>query len=187
MNSHRNSETRTLRRMMKLRVVLPAVAAMMAVFAVSAHAADPRVERGKYLVSISGCGDCHTPGHFFGKPDMTRSLGGSDVGFGIPNLGVFVGPNLTSDKETGLGKWTAEQIVTAVTTGVRPDGRILAPSMPWRGFANLTKSDAQAIAAYLKSLPPIANKVAGPFGPNEVPTVFVLSVQPGAAYAAKKP
>jgi mono/diheme cytochrome c family protein len=167
---------------------LPAVAAIVgAVLAVSAHAASPQVERGKYLVEIMGCGDCHTPGHFLGKPDMTRPFGGSDVGFGIPNLGVFVGPNLTSDKETGLGKWTAEQVVAAVTTGLRPDGRMLAPSMPWRGFANLTKSDALAIAAYLQSLPPITNKVAGPFGPNEPPTVFVLSVQTGQAYAAQKP
>jgi mono/diheme cytochrome c family protein len=167
---------------------LPAVAAIIgAVLAGPGHAATPQVERGKYLVEITGCGDCHTPGHFLGKPDTTRPLAGSDVGFGIPNLGVFVGPNLTSDKETGLGKWTAEQIVTAVTAGVRPDGRVLAPSMPWRGFANLTKSDALAIAAYLQSLPPIANKVAGPFGPNETPTVFVLSVQTGQAYAAQKP
>jgi hypothetical protein len=117
---------------------------------------------------------------------MTRFLGGSDVGFGIPGLGVFVGPNLTPDKETGLGKWTAQEIVTAITTGKRPDGRILAPSMPWRNLAALTGPDALAIAAYLKSLPPVSNKVAGPFGPKEEPTVFVMSLQPGAAYAAPK-
>jgi mono/diheme cytochrome c family protein len=170
------------------RVVLLALGAMITVASVSpARAADPQAARGKYLVEISGCSDCHTPGNFLGHPDMTRFLGGSDVGFGIPGLGVFVGPNLTSDKETGLGKWTAEQVVAAVTTGLRPDGRVLAPSMPWRGFANLTKSDALAIAAYLKNLPPITNKVAGPFGPNEPPTVFVLSVQSGPAYAAQKP
>jgi hypothetical protein len=169
-------------------VIGPALTAMMAfAFAGSVLAADPQVERGKYLVSISGCTDCHTPGHFLGHPNMTRYLGGSDVGFGIPNLGVFVGPNLTSDKETGLGKWSAQQIITAITTGERPDKRMLAPSMPWRGFANLTKSDALAIALYLKSLPPISNKVAGPFGPTDQPTVFVMSVMPGPVYAAQKP
>jgi hypothetical protein len=72
---------------------------------VSAGAADPLVERGQYLVNFGGCFDCHTPGYFFGKPDMARYLGGSDVGFEIPGLGVFVGPNLTPDKETGLGTW----------------------------------------------------------------------------------
>jgi mono/diheme cytochrome c family protein len=156
-------------------------------FAGSAHAADPQVERGKYLVEIGACGDCHTPGHFLGHPDMTRFLGGSDVGFGIPNLGVFVGPNLTPDNETGLGTWTAPQIVTAITKGERPDGRMLAPAMPWRAFANLTRADALAIAAFLKSLPPVSHKVAGPFGPNEPTPVLVMSVLPGPVYASQKP
>ncbi|WP_216856097.1 c-type cytochrome [Acidisphaera sp. S103] len=173
---------------MPRRAILPALAALLAAtFAVSAQAASPQVEHGKYLVALMGCTDCHTQGHFLGHPDETRYLGGSDVGFGIPNLGVFVGPNLTPDKETGLGKWTAQQIVTAITKGERPDGRILAPSMPWRGFSALTQPDALAIAAYLKTLPPVKNKVPGPFGPNDTPTVFVMSVQPGAAYAAHKP
>jgi mono/diheme cytochrome c family protein len=144
----------------------------------NAHAADPQVDRGKYLVAIGGCTDCHTPGHFLGQPDTSRYLGGSDVGFGSP-MGVFVGPNLTPDKETGLGNWTAQQVVTAITTGKRPDGRMLAPMMPWRGLSVLTTPDALAIAAFLKSLPPVSNKVPGPFGPNEPPTVLVMSIQPG--------
>src|SRR5262245_57058588 len=84
-----------------------------------------QVARGKDLVVGSLCTDCHTPGFFFGKPDEKRFLGGSEVGFEIPGLGVFHGPNLTPDKETGLGNWSTEQIVTALQTGVRPDGRIL--------------------------------------------------------------
>jgi mono/diheme cytochrome c family protein len=52
-----------------------------------------QVERGKYLVTLGGCTDCHTPGYFFGKPDAARYLGGSEVGFEIPGLGVFHGPN----------------------------------------------------------------------------------------------
>jgi mono/diheme cytochrome c family protein len=149
----------------------------------TARADEAQVARGKYLVTaIGGCGDCHTPGNFFGHPDPTRLLGGSDVGFAIPGLGVFVGPNLTPDP-TGLGGWTAEQIVTAITTGVRPDGRILASTMPWRIFSRLTPADAMAIALYLKSLPPVAHKVPGPFGPGETPTVFVMSVLPGEVYA----
>src|SRR5882724_3967105 len=84
-------------------------------------------ERGKYLVTLGGCTDCHTPGYFFGKPDTARYLGGSEVGFEIPGLGIFHGPNLTSDPETGLGSWTDAQIAAAITTGKRPDGRELAP------------------------------------------------------------
>ncbi len=168
---------------MSYRFVLAALAAMgTIVSASSVQAADALTEHGKYLVEITGCTDCHTLGHFLGHPDMARFLGGSDVGFAIPGLGVFVGPNLTSDKETGLGNWTRQEIVAAITTGKRPDGRVLAPSMPWRGFANLTKPDVQAIAAFLQSLPPISNKVPGPFGPNEQPSVFVMSVQPGPVY-----
>ncbi len=145
--------------------------------------ADAKTERGKYLVTVGGCSDCHTPGNFLGHPDMAKFLGGSDVGFAIPGLGVFVGRNLTPDKETGLGSWTTEQIVTAITTGVRPDGRILAPIMPYKDFAHLTKSDARAIAAYLKSLPPVNHAVAGPFGPSETPSVFVMTVLPGSVFA----
>src|SRR5271157_2337568 len=90
------------------------------------------------------------PGYFLGKPDFAHALSGSDVGFAIPGVGAAVGRNLTPDKETGLGDWTADQIVTAFTTGVRPDGRKLAPVMPWMELANLTAEDAHAIAAYLK-------------------------------------
>ena len=140
-------------------------------------ATDP-VERGRYLVSFAGCNDCHTPGYFFGMPDMSRMLGGSEVGFEIPGVGVFHGPNLTPDMETGLGSWTEEQIITAFTAGKRPDGRELAPIMPWRAFANLTAEDKTAIAAYLKSLPPVVNKVPGPFGPNDTPTSFVMRIVP---------
>jgi mono/diheme cytochrome c family protein len=142
--------------------------------------ADAQTDRGKYLVSIGGCNDCHTPGVFLGKPDFSRALGGSEVGFELPGLGVFHGPNLTPDKETGLGNWTAEEIVAAITKGQRPDGRELAPIMPWQGLAVLSKEDAFAITAYLKSLPPVKNKVPGPFGPNEKPTSFVMKVVPPA-------
>jgi mono/diheme cytochrome c family protein len=144
-----------------------------------AEAADRQVvARGKYLVGIAGCNDCHTPGYFFGKPDMTRFLGGSEVGFEIPGLGVFHGPNLTPDRETGLGTWTAAQIAAAITKGVRPDGRKLAPIMPWHAFASLTSADTRAIVAYLQSLPPVKNKVPGPFGPTEKATSFVMKVVP---------
>src|SRR5947207_10372138 len=84
------------------RPLLAAAAVLIAVLPLStAIAADPAtVARGKYLVTIAGCNDCHTPGYFLGKPDMARFLGGSEVGFELPGLGVFYGPNLTPDKAT---------------------------------------------------------------------------------------
>jgi mono/diheme cytochrome c family protein len=150
--------------------------------AATALAADSQVERGKYLVTIAGCNDCHTPGYFLGKPDFSRTLSGSDVGFTIPGLGAFVGRNLTPDKETGLGKWTDEQIVTAFTKGVRPDGRQLAPIMPWQELAALAPDDAKAIVAYLRSIPPVKNAVPGPFGPDAAPSTLVFVIVPGEVY-----
>jgi mono/diheme cytochrome c family protein len=147
------------------------------------NSARAEVARGKYLVTFGTCSDCHTPGSFFGKPDMTRFLGGSDVGFAIPGVGVFVAQNLTPDMQTGLGSWSEQQIVTALTTGKIPDGRIMAPVMPWHAYANLTKSDALAIAAYLKSLPPVSHQVGGPYGENQTPQEFVMVVVPPAVYS----
>ena len=163
-----------------LRRSLGVAAAIGGAFAsqvpVPANAGSPAVERGKYLVNLAGCNDCHTPGYFLGKPDMSRYLGGSEVGFELPGLGVFHGPHLTPDKETGLGGWTDAQIVAALQTGKRPDGRELAPIMPWHAFAKLTRQDVDAIVAFLRSIPAVKNKVAGPFGPSETPTGFVMKV-----------
>jgi len=152
-----------------------------------ARADDAQIARGKYLAQFGGCNDCHTPGYFFGKPDAERYLGGSDVGFEIPGLGVFVAPNLTPDKETGLGKWTTEQIVTALQTGQTPEGRTLAPIMPWPAFAKLTKDDATAIAVFLQSLKPVSHKVPGPFKPGEKVTSFMMRIVPPGETAAKAP
>jgi mono/diheme cytochrome c family protein len=162
-------------------------AAVALAFAVldGAHA-QGLVERGKYLATLGDCIDCHTPGYFLGEADMTRYLAGSDVGFRLGDLGVFVGPNLTPDRETGLGSWTDEQIATALTTGKRPDGRILAPIMPWHALAHLTKPDLAALIAYLRSLPPVSHKVPGPFGPNEKAPVFVMQLVPPEGAAPPK-
>jgi len=162
-----------------MRIGLAAIAAfvMMASNNV-ANAQSDQVARGKYLVTIMSCTDCHTPGYFLGKPDNARFLGGSDVGFKIPP-GVFHGPNLTPDKETGLGNWTDEQIVTAIRTGKRPDGRELVPVMPYHAFAHLTDPDVKAIVAFLRTIPAVKNKVPGPFGPKEKATGFIMTVMPG--------
>jgi mono/diheme cytochrome c family protein len=137
-----------------------------------AYADSAQVARGKYLVRLAGCTDCHTPGHFLGKPDMSRYLAGSDVGFEVPNVGTVVGRNLTPDTETGIGGWTLEQITTAIRTGVRPDGRSLSPIMPWPAYAGMTQSDAAAIAVFLKTLAPVKRNIPGPFTADEKPTTL---------------
>lgn len=139
------------------------------------HAQDA-VKRGEYLAAIMDCGGCHTPGIFLGKPDMQRPLAGSEVGFQVPGLGIFYPPNLTPDQETGLGMWSNADIVKAVRTGIRPDGRQLAPVMPWHSYSKLSDADALALAGYLKSLKPVRNKVPGITGPTEKASAPYLSV-----------
>lgn len=129
-----------------------------------------KVKRGEYLVAAGACADCHTQGVMLGKPEMDKLLGGGNVGFEIPQVGIFYPPNLTPDDETGLGKWSEAEIAEAVRHGVRPDSRQLVPIMPYMWYSKLTDEDALAIAAYLKSLKPISYRVPGPFGPGETPT-----------------
>jgi mono/diheme cytochrome c family protein len=141
-----------------------------------------KVKRGAYLVALGACSDCHTPGALMGQPEMDKALAGSNVGFQIPGLGTYYAPNLTPDQETGLGSWSDADIVKAMRTGERPDGRKLIPVMPYGWYAQMTDDDALAIAAYLKSLAPIANKSPGPFGPSETPTApYQVVIVPGAA------
>lgn len=147
-----------------------------ALFAVNPLSSGDRLERGKYLVSIMDCAGCHTPGMLVGKPDFAKALSGSDVGFHIPELGYFYPPNLTPDPETGLGRWSEEDIVKAVRTGERPDGRVLAPVMPYHAYGHLSDQDAYAMAAYLKSLKPIRNEVPALTGASDKPQAPYLTV-----------
>src|ERR1700722_15726620 len=166
-----------------LGMMIVAALAANAPLASFAFAEDGQVARGHYLVTIAGCSDCHTPGALLGSPDMKRYLGGSDVGFAIPGAGVFVGENLTPDKTTGLGAWSDAQIIAAFRTGKTPEGRELSPVMPYPALSHLSDTDAQAIVAFLKSLPPVNNQVKN-FGPSEKVTINVSAVLPPDVYNA---
>jgi len=120
-------------------------------------AEDP-IAHGARIVFTSGCVDCHTPGTFYGMPDTTRWLSGSELGWQGP-WGVTFPRNLTPDMETGIGKWTEAQIVTAIREGRRPDGTPLLPPMPWPMYSHLTDKEAYAVAAYLKTIPPVVHDV----------------------------
>jgi mono/diheme cytochrome c family protein len=160
---------------LRLRSYSAAVIAASIACTVPAQAQDP-VKRGEYLVAIMDCTGCHTPGMLVGKPDMARFLGGSEVGFQIPGMGIFYPPNLTPDAQTGIGGWSETDIIKAVRTGVRPDGRILAPVMPYHSYGRLDDADARALVRYLKSLKPVQNKVPSPVGPSEKPTAAYMTV-----------
>ena len=162
-----------------VRLIVTLLMVLAAYLVASSARGEAPVERGRYLVGIMDCTACHTAGSLAGKPDPTKYLAGSDIGFEIPELGIFYPPNLTPDHATGIGAWSEQDIVTALRTGTRPDGRELAPIMPWRSYAALTDDDVHAIAAYLKSLPAVAHAVPPLAGPSEkAPAPYMTVVVP---------
>jgi mono/diheme cytochrome c family protein len=124
------------------------------------------VDRGKYLVNTLGCAFCHSPIREDGSIVEEMRLAGGQR-FDLYPFENVVSYNLTSDKETGLGSWTDEQFKTFVTKGIRRNGTRMIPyPMPWPAFASLKDDDLNAIIAYLRSLPPVYNKIPDPKSPN---------------------
>jgi mono/diheme cytochrome c family protein len=111
--------------------------------------------RGEYLVrNAAVCGGCH--GASERNPDGALS-GGKE--FHDWRIGTARASNLTPDDETGLGRWSEAEIVRSLRNGVRKDGRLLAPVMPYEWFHQMSDEDAFAVARYLKSQPPVRNNV----------------------------
>jgi mono/diheme cytochrome c family protein len=125
-----------------------------------AQAPKSGIERGRYLVEhVSLCVDCHTPRNSIGVPNRSLYLAGASKKIGP--LGQAV-PNITPDKETGIGDWKREDIVEVLLTGTKPDLdniQGLMAEVIEHGYKSMTKEDALAIADYLKSVPPIKNKI----------------------------
>ena len=86
-----------------------------------------------------------------------------------------------------VSRQLSAEIVAAVRTGVRPDGRELAPVMPWHSYGALTDADAKALAAFIKSLPAFSHKVPGPFGPGQTVSSFLFRILPPGETAAAAP
>jgi len=143
------------------------------------------VDRGMYLTTVGGCNDCHTPGTLYGSPDWDRKLAGSEIGWQGP-WGVSYARNLTPDLETGLGKWTEDQIVNTLKTGVHPDGHVLLPPMPWPNTSQMTDPDMRAIAAYLKTLKPVEHQVPKAVPPGQTATGSIIVFPPPSAWDAPR-
>jgi mono/diheme cytochrome c family protein len=118
------------------------------------------VQRGAYLVNtIAACGRCHTPRDAQGNPIAAMELaGGFEFDDGV--IGHVVGPNITPDRETGIGRWSEGQIIAALRYGTRPDGTIIGAPMPIAAYRDISDSDLTAIAKYLHSMRPIRHSVA---------------------------
>ena len=150
-----------------------------------------QIARGKYLVDIMGCHDCHTPmkmGANGPEWDMTRALSGHPEALVMPpaplqqapwmaslamTMTAWNGPwgtsftrNLTPDKETGLGDWTVEEFIATMKTGrERGKGRPVLPPMPVQNLKALSDTDIRALFAYLQSIPAIKNRTPQPIEP----------------------
>lgn len=151
-----------------------------------------QVVRGEYLVNTGGCHDCHTPmkmGANGPESDMTRALSGHPSNAALPPAPklpdgpwiatssatntAFAGPwgtsftaNLTSDAETGLGRWTLKDFKDTLRTGRHMGrGRPVLPPMPIPAYRNFNDADLEAIFAYLKTVPAISNRVPEPLPP----------------------
>ncbi len=161
--------------------------------AAPAHTTSSREEllaRGKYLVQLGGCADCHTRKEVTEKgpvDDPAMMLAGHPEGLVLPppsgdsgpwfaataGMTAWTGPwgvsyasNLTPDPETGLGEWTEAEFVAALRTGKhRGTGRAILPPMPWQPLGEATDTDLQAMFAFLRSLPPVKNRVPEPQPP----------------------
>ena len=122
------------------------------------------VERGRYLANnVAGCMDCHSKRDFtkYSGPIVPGSEGGGgflfDEKIGLP--GKIYGRNITPDNETGIGTWTDDDIIKAVTMGISKRGDTLFPLMPYPHFNGMAKEDLMSIIAYLRTLKPISNKI----------------------------
>ena len=142
-----------------------------------------KVARGEYLVTITGCNDCHTPGSLYGTPDTTRLLSGSELGWEGP-WGVSYARNLTPDPETGLGNFSADDIVRAIRTGQRLDHSPMLPPMPWPIYSQMTDEDLAAVAAFIKSIPAVSHKVPDRLAPGTKGPAM-LSFPPPPAWDAQ--
>ena len=135
-----------------------------------AVADESAIARGGYLVNLLGCGRCHTEGYLTGNEATGQFLAGSRMGIAYTAYseddeapGVVFPSNLTGDDETGLGKWSEEEVLRAITSGiVKGPGHERLIVMPWPNYAALTQSDLEAMAKFLKALPPVANPIPEP-------------------------
>lgn len=160
---------------MRRLAIAAAAAATLYAAALPVAYSETAVERGRYLVeTIGGCANCHSPRGPGGVFAAGKHLAGGFVLEEPPFRAVA--SNITSDKETGIGNWTDDQIVKAIREGIRPDGSLVGPPMPIELYRKLSDSDVRAMVAYLRTVPAVNNKVEKsvyriPLPPNYGPPV----------------
>lgn len=122
---------------------------------VGAAADEAAAARGAYLAAAAGCDTCHTDSKNGGAPYSGGRLLATAFGT-IPT------PNITPDRATGVGAWSADDFVRAMRWGIAPDGSHYVPAFPFSHFARLTDADLADLKAFLDSLQPASHAVAAP-------------------------
>lgn len=127
-------------------------------------AADPAVERGRYLFAIAGCAGCHTPK----KDRETGTIAAGGRALKSP-YGTFHTPNITPDAKTGIGTWSGDDFRRALKHGLAPDGTPYFPAFPFTSYTGMADADVADLWAYIKTLPPVrrANRphaLGAPYG-----------------------
>lgn len=118
--------------------------------------------RGKYVVTTAGCAMCHTAYSWIGPHHWKPLEGGMRVRW-KNELGERIAQNLTPDPETGIGRWTEEDFITAMKSGLYPDGRVAHwQAMPWDMHSNWSLDDLRAMYRYLMALPPAKQPKSNP-------------------------
>ena len=118
-----------------------------------------RLQRGQYLANSIGCLYCHSP-HDWSKPDDPILPGMAGAGQQLPYTdlpGKVIAPNLTPDKESGVGNWTDDMLARAIREGIGHDGRALFGIMPFAHYRNMPDEDLASVVVYLRSLQPVRN------------------------------
>jgi len=119
-----------------------------------------KVAYGGYIVNaLAGCFECHSTPGADGTPDLAQHLGAGGFEIELAPGMVVRTPNITPDPETGIGQWSDADIKKAITDGVTSGGQHLSPPMPYTFYKNMTPEDLDATVAYLRTIPPIGNKV----------------------------
>ncbi len=127
------------------------------------------VKRGAYLMNGPvACGNCHTPVGPDG-PDFSKELSGWLL-FDDPFTSYAA--NITSDKETGVGEWSDEDLARAIRDGLRPDGTLIGPPMPIEFYRHISDDDLAAIIAYLRQVKPVENEVPDSVFPFPLPPSY---------------
>jgi mono/diheme cytochrome c family protein len=119
-----------------------------------------RLARGEYLVEgVAHCFQCHSD-HDMSKFDVPIKDGMKGAGWIMDKsegLGTVVAPNITPDKETGIGNWTDDEIARAIREGVSRDGHALFPIMPYENFREMSDEDLASVVVYLRTIPAVRN------------------------------